>query len=151
MRKVSFTATSEVYVLLRTRTYRYSHSYHRQANILIDDDHNARLADVGVIEITDQARDYPVLDPCGTAAWQAPERLDPEEFGLQSANPTSASDIYAFGSVCVEVSDSRNCIMRVSPKSSHSYTRVRTHSQVNVKLELWPEYWRASGLNAHQK
>lgn len=34
----------------------------------------------------------------------APERLDPETFGLDSSIPTKESDVYTFGRVCVEVS-----------------------------------------------
>ena len=38
----------------------------------------ARIADYGVIQITEQARDYPNVDQGGTASWQAPELFEPE-------------------------------------------------------------------------
>lgn len=39
----------------------------------------------------------------GNARWQAPEVLDPEKFGSTSARPTMASDVFAVGCVCIEV------------------------------------------------
>ncbi|KAJ7144136.1 hypothetical protein C8R44DRAFT_553241, partial [Mycena epipterygia] len=42
----------------------------------------------------------------GSVRWMAPETLNPSACGLQSFARTPASDIYAFGCVCLEVSRS---------------------------------------------
>ncbi|TCD69553.1 hypothetical protein EIP91_007177 [Steccherinum ochraceum] len=39
----------------------------------------------------------------GAIRWQAPELIDPEEFGLSSSRPTFASDMYSFACICVEL------------------------------------------------
>lgn len=39
----------------------------------------------------------------GSVRWMAPELHDPESFGFRRFLRTPASDIYAFGCVCLEV------------------------------------------------
>lgn len=39
----------------------------------------------------------------GAMRWKAPELVDPEEFGLETTRPTFASDVFAFGCLCIEV------------------------------------------------
>ena len=41
----------------------------------------------------------------GTVRYMAPELLNPSGFGLKNSNPTKKSDIYAFGVVTYQVSD----------------------------------------------
>ncbi|KAF7377829.1 hypothetical protein MSAN_00206400 [Mycena sanguinolenta] len=73
----------------------------RGANILLDDQGHARLADFGLAAVVDGP-----LAPTnrgGSLRWMAPELLNPESCGLKVFKRTFASDIYAFGCVCVEV------------------------------------------------
>ncbi|KAJ7471199.1 kinase-like domain-containing protein [Mycena galericulata] len=73
----------------------------RGANILIDDQGHARLADFGLTVFADGP-----LAPTnrgGSTRWMAPELLDPESCGLEVFQRTFATDIYSFGCVCLEL------------------------------------------------
>ena len=81
-----------------------------QANILIDQASNPRLADFGLLKI--------ISDPAnllssssythgGTARWMSPELIDPQQFGFKKSRPTKASDCYAFGMVIYETISGR--------------------------------------------
>ena len=71
-----------------------------QGNVLLDDDLNARVSDFGLAIV---AEDYVTQTSTGGRApnWLAPELIDQ----FQSSQPSKASDIYSFGCVCIEVSD----------------------------------------------
>jgi len=68
----------------------------RGNNILIDDDERACLTDFGLTQFADPTY-VPTADPQGSTRWMAPE-LFVEKFQL-----TSASDVWAFGCLCVEL------------------------------------------------
>ncbi|KAJ7916171.1 kinase-like domain-containing protein, partial [Mycena leptocephala] len=73
----------------------------RGANILLDDQGHARLADFGLTVFADGP-----LAPTnrgGSARWMAPELLDPKSCGLDVFKRTFASDIYSFACVCLEL------------------------------------------------
>ncbi|KAJ7931278.1 kinase-like domain-containing protein [Mycena leptocephala] len=73
----------------------------RGANILLDDQGHARLADFGLAVITDGP-----LAPTnrgGSLRWMAPELLNPEACGFTVFQRTFASDIYSFACVCLEL------------------------------------------------
>lgn len=76
-------------------------SRYLQANILINKDWSACLADFGLSIFSDATRSM-TTNRGGSLYWMAPELLDPDRFGLQFAR-TPASDVYAFGCVCLEV------------------------------------------------
>jgi serine/threonine protein kinase len=98
-----------------------------KANILINKDRRACLADFGLSTITSVAthatpgvpRTPPFSNdslvsfiPGGTHRWMSPELLDPEMFGLpelEGERPTKQSDCYALGMVIYEV---RVCVNR---------------------------------------
>jgi serine/threonine protein kinase len=76
-----------------------------QANILIDEVGNARLADFGLLKI--------ISDPAnllssgsdsqsGTVRWMSPELIAPEDFGFEKSRHTKSSDCYALGMVVYE-------------------------------------------------
>ena len=71
-----------------------------QANILINDNGRACLADFSLLTVaSDQST---VISSCtqgGTIQWMSPELLDPERFGLVESRPTKESDCYALGMV----------------------------------------------------
>jgi len=98
-----------------------------QANILIDKNNRACLADFGlstvayvVPHVSNDTNDIPLstevsrismdskmsLMPYvhgGTERWMSPELLEPELFGVAGDRPTKKSDIYALGMVVYEV------------------------------------------------
>ena len=78
-----------------------------KANILIDSDHHARLADFwGPNFVSDRANptaSNSTANTGGTIRWMGPELLHPQKFGLEDGRPTKESDYYAFGMVILEV------------------------------------------------
>jgi serine/threonine protein kinase len=94
------------------------HLTHSKANILINKDRRACLADFGLSTITGVAayatpgasRTSSISNETlmsfiagGTRRWMSPELLDPEMFGVQGDRPTRQSDCYALGMVIYEV------------------------------------------------
>ena len=99
-----------------------------QANILIDKDRRAYLADFGLSTITGVAtyarasQVSPISNDSlmqftggGTRRWMSPELLDPEGFGIPESEdnrPTRQSDCYALGMVIYEVGVLRPCSLQ---------------------------------------
>jgi len=102
----------------------YIHASHpsTKANILINGDRRARIADFGLTTITgvvtrasERASQVSLISndtlmpftAGGTYRWMSPELLDPERFGMPESEdnrPTRQSDCYALGMVIYEVS-----------------------------------------------
>ena len=76
-----------------------------KANVLIDEDGRARLADFGLLMIISDTNlvSSASFTPGGTWRWMSPELFDPESFGLKAGCPTKRSDCYALGMVIYEV------------------------------------------------
>ncbi|KAJ6587629.1 kinase-like domain-containing protein, partial [Mycena vulgaris] len=74
----------------------------RGSNILVDDNGHACLTDFGLAVLSD-ATTTQTPDGAGSVQWMAPELFNPTAFGLQNPARTPASDIYAFGCVCLEL------------------------------------------------
>ena len=81
-----------------------------QANILINSDRRACLADFGLAAIIEDASsgDGPSGHKAGgTTRWMAPEILDPERFGYTKRSrrrlPSRSTDAYALGMTILEV------------------------------------------------
>ena len=92
-----------------------------KANILINKERRACIADFGLTTITGVAAHAARVSLVslmsndtlmsftagGTYRWMSPELLDPERFGMPESEdnrPTRQSDCYAFGMVIYEVS-----------------------------------------------
>ncbi|KAF9646799.1 kinase-like protein [Thelephora ganbajun] len=76
------------------------------ANILIDQDGHARLADFGLLTIVSDSSNPMTSSSSvkgGTIRWMSPELLDPGRFGFEHDRPTKGSDCYALGMVILEV------------------------------------------------
>ncbi|KAF9646797.1 kinase-like protein [Thelephora ganbajun] len=71
-------------------------------NILVDENESARLADFGLLMISDLATTGS-REQGGSIRWMSPELLDPENFGLERGRQTQSSDCYALGMVVYEV------------------------------------------------
>jgi serine/threonine protein kinase len=105
----------------------HSCTLYMKANILINNDRRACLADFGLLTVTGIATHAAAgnsraslfsndtlmsFTPGGTRRWMSPELLDPEMFGIPESEgdrPTRQSDCYALGMVIYEVR------IRVSP------------------------------------
>jgi len=77
-----------------------------KANILIDQDGHARLADFGLLTIVSDPTNCTAsssVAACGTTRWMSPELLDPDRLGFKDSRPTQESDCYALGMVILEV------------------------------------------------
>ena len=79
-----------------------------EANVLIDKDGNARLADFELLTIVSDSTHAgtsasSVGAGTGTSRWMSPELLDPVQFGAENGRPTKESDCYALGMVVLEV------------------------------------------------
>jgi len=75
------------------------------ANILIDEKHNVRLADFGLLTImshTTNLLSSSSKSQGGTIRWMSPELFAPQQFGFQRSRPTKSSDCYALGMVMYE-------------------------------------------------
>ncbi|KAF9784389.1 kinase-like domain-containing protein [Thelephora terrestris] len=80
------------------------------ANILVDDNGRARIADFGLLTIVSDpayATASSSIETAGTIPWMSPELFVPEDFGLEDSRPTKASDCYALGMVILEVLSDR--------------------------------------------
>ncbi|KAJ7721142.1 kinase-like domain-containing protein, partial [Mycena metata] len=76
----------------------------RGANILINDDWSACLADFGLSVFANATSVTHTSTRAGSLYWMAPELIDPDRFGCRFSR-TPASNVYAFGCVCFEVRD----------------------------------------------
>ena len=77
-----------------------------KANILINENGHALLADFGLLAIipdTTNIISSHSFSQAGTHRWMSPELLDPERFDLEHCRPTEPSDCYALGMVVYEV------------------------------------------------
>ena len=83
----------------------HNNAFFIKANILIDQDGHARLADFGLLTIVSDST-YPTTSSSskssGTVRWMSPERLDPDRVE-NAKGPTKESDCYALGMVILEV------------------------------------------------
>ena len=93
-------------MILNASRYPVSNIVFVKANILIDQNGHACLADFGLLTIVSDST-YPTtsssLRSAGTTRWMSPELLDPDRFGFEDGRPTKASDCYALGMVVLEV------------------------------------------------
>ncbi|KAJ7826634.1 kinase-like domain-containing protein [Mycena leptocephala] len=74
----------------------------RGTNILVDGDGHARLVDFGLTALFD-ATPRSSSHRAGSVRWMAPELLNPSAFTPQIFLRSPASDIYAYGCVCLEM------------------------------------------------
>ena len=84
----------------------HSNTLSFKANILIDQNGDARLADFGLLTVISDPTIFTASSSIvahGTTRWMSPELLHPDIFDLRDSRPTERSDCYAFGMVIYEV------------------------------------------------
>ena len=76
-------------------------------NVLVDDSGRAVVADFGLVDIADPAGKGIVDETAqsGTKQYMAPELHKPDAFGCKDFQRTRESDVYSYGSLCLEVND----------------------------------------------
>ena len=98
-----------MYVFEQQSCFKASHSNPTsflKANILIDQDRHARLADFGLLTAALDSTNQTALSSYtvgGTIPWMSPELLTSDQTGLMNNRPTKQSDCYALGMVIYEV------------------------------------------------
>ena len=102
----------------------------RQTNVLVGDDGHALLSDFGLTGITDLAGSDLVTNTneSGGKKYMAPELHDPERFGVAYFRRTAASDMYSYGSLCLEVLPVFNSL------PSSYWTNRRLHPRVHLGI-----------------
>ncbi|THH29171.1 hypothetical protein EUX98_g5016 [Antrodiella citrinella] len=73
-------------------------------NILLDERGHACLTDFGMSLIAEATGyNYGSIHGGGAIRWQAPELIDPDEFGLTGTRPTTQSDVFLVACTAVEL------------------------------------------------
>jgi serine/threonine protein kinase len=95
---------------LHERSPKVIHGDVRGANVLVNEDGHACLADFGLAVVGDSIPDLTASssshNAAGAVRWLAPELLFPDKFPDNSHGRRSlASDVYSYGCVCIEVRD----------------------------------------------
>ena len=104
----------------------------KQANILVDSIGVARVADFGLMTMTDLSTlvlSETVVFSGGTLSWMSPELLDPPRFSSDGC-PTRESDCYALGLVVYEVNFALvvTIVSCSSTSGSHRSPTVQSHN-----------------------
>ncbi|KZT22026.1 kinase-like protein [Neolentinus lepideus HHB14362 ss-1] len=73
----------------------------RGVNILVDDNWHVQLSDFGLTDIIESTQRSSSRG--GSVRWMAPELINPRAFLDEVFRRTTASDIYSFGCVCLEL------------------------------------------------
>jgi serine/threonine protein kinase len=89
----------------------------RGTNILISDDGHACLSDFGLATAFSESDSTAAMtsssNRAGSTQWLAPELIDPKSFGCERYVRTTASDVYAYACVCVEVASIPNSLVNI--------------------------------------
>ncbi|KAJ3559091.1 hypothetical protein NM688_g543 [Phlebia brevispora] len=126
--------------------YLHSHSAQivhgdlRGPNILIDDERHARLSDFGLSNF--EGSYFTGSSRAANTTWTPPEGIDPQAFGLSSARPIPAGDIFAFAGICWEVHNGRPPFADL--RHAHAITSIargerpfRESCRLSIPTDLW--------------
>ncbi|KAJ6542173.1 kinase-like domain-containing protein [Mycena vulgaris] len=89
----------------------------RGTNILVNEDWSACLTDFGLSVFSNASAPMNSQTRAGSIRWMAPELIAPDRFGYEFAR-TPATDVYAFGCVCVELYTGRPPFSELSEGSA---------------------------------
>ncbi|EMD37558.1 hypothetical protein CERSUDRAFT_94559 [Gelatoporia subvermispora B] len=83
------------------------------ANVLVDEDGIARIADFGLSSFTYEDKIETDTELTGSTRWMAPELFDPDEFHGKTVR-TTYSDVYAFAMTAIEIFSSEKPFRNIS-------------------------------------
>ncbi|KAJ7134261.1 kinase-like domain-containing protein [Mycena epipterygia] len=119
----------------------------RGMNILVSDDWNACLADFGLTSaiaetaLTTGSALTSTSNHAGSVRWFAPELIASATFGCERFARTKASDVYAFGCVCLELHTGGPPFSDVSPEVAAMLKVVAgdrpSRPNVSISDTLW--------------
>ncbi|KAJ7082147.1 kinase-like domain-containing protein, partial [Mycena epipterygia] len=117
----------------------------RGTNILISDDNSACLSNFGLATWMSEAESTTAMaasstDQARSVRWWSPELIDPTRFGCQTFVRTSASDVYAYGCVCLELYSGRPPFSEVSDEVA--MLRVTQGERPQRPADMSEELWR---------
>ncbi|KAF7349005.1 Kinase-like protein [Mycena venus] len=123
----------------------------RGTNILVNEDWSACLTDFGLSVFSNASAPMNSPTRAGSILWMAPELIAPDRFGYEFAR-TPATDVYAFGCVCVELYTGRPPFSELSEGSAllkiiNGERAVRPSGIPAMSDTLWQhvmEYWAES-------
>ncbi|EMD33056.1 hypothetical protein CERSUDRAFT_87399 [Gelatoporia subvermispora B] len=79
------------------------HGDMKSANVLINEHRIACISDFGLAALNYSSKLVTLSVQAGSTRWMAPELLDPEHFGLERAELSAQSDIFALGMIIWEL------------------------------------------------
>ncbi|OCH92026.1 kinase-like protein, partial [Obba rivulosa] len=80
------------------------HGDMKSANVLVNERRAACISDFGLAAMSYSSKLVTVSVQAGSVRWMSPELLDPEEHGLERAELSPSSDVFALGMVLWEAS-----------------------------------------------
>ncbi|KAJ7107522.1 kinase-like domain-containing protein, partial [Mycena epipterygia] len=131
----------------------------RGTNILILDDNSACLSDFGLATtISDAESTTAVLTSSanqgGSVRWFSPELIEPTAFGCERFMRTPASDVYAYGCVCLELYTGSPPFSDVNPEVAAMLRVIkgeRPPRPAAISEELWQLVTTAWAADSHSR
>ncbi|KAJ7142511.1 kinase-like domain-containing protein [Mycena epipterygia] len=117
----------------------------RGSNILVSDEGNACLSDFGLATTISDADSTTGLftsssNHGGSLRWFAPELIQPKSFGCERFSRTPASDVYAYGCVCLELYTGSPPFAHVTPDVAAMFRVIagdRPEQPTTMSAPVW--------------
>jgi len=107
--------------LIHMHAHRMVHQDIKGDNVLVNEQGSIKLVDFGCAKVTGHSN---MSRSCGTVRWMAPEVL-------RGAAPSPKSDMWSFGCMLIELTNSSGCPWDLGPSSGNEF--VVLHAIANAK------------------
>ncbi|KAJ2925785.1 hypothetical protein H1R20_g11314, partial [Candolleomyces eurysporus] len=120
------------------------------ANVLVDSQGRACLADLGLSRLTDaQILTWTSIQttspPWGTLPWQAPELLSAQlQYSEHFPTPTTSSDVYAFGCLAYEIFTG---LLPFAELSTGGWSYIQVHRTISTQVVVHGRRPQKPGAN----